>query len=75
MTQQTPPDRVVLHCEIQVEGKTLWADTLISQAGWDISDEVTRAAFRERARVALADAVVHHYQAAIDAAEVTAEGQ
>lgn len=70
MTQQAPPATVVLHCEIEVDGKTLWADTLISRRAWDVSDEVQREAFRARAREALADAVVRHYQATIDGAPV-----
>lgn len=69
MPQQAPPDRVVLHCEIEVEGKTLWSDTLISRRAWDVADERTREAFRERARESLAQAIVRHYR--IDTTEVT----
>jgi hypothetical protein len=58
MTQQAPPGKVVLHCEIEVGGKTLWADTLISRRAWDVSDERTREAFREGAREALARAIL-----------------
>jgi hypothetical protein len=70
MTRQALPATVVLHCEIEVDGQTLWADTLISRRAWDVSDEVQREAFHNRAREALADAVTRHYQAAIDAAPV-----
>lgn len=62
MNQQPPPDNVVLHCEIEVGGKPLWADTLISRRAWDVSDERTREAFREGARAALAGAILRQCQ-------------
>jgi hypothetical protein len=72
MAQTVPPNMIVLHCEIEVDGQALWADTLIPQETWDAADETTRQAFRERAREALTGGLVRHYQAAIDGAAVTA---
>jgi hypothetical protein len=58
MAQIAPPNNVVLHCEIEIEGKTIWVDTLISRRSWDVADERTREAMRESAQESLAHAIV-----------------
>lgn len=72
MTQIPPPNNVVLHCEIEVDGKPLWADSLVSQQAWDAADEFTREMLRNQARRALADAIARYYQPVVDAVAVTA---
>jgi hypothetical protein len=73
MAQQAPPNNVVLHCEVEVGGKTLWADTLISRRAWDAADETMREAFRDRAREALAGAIVRQCDPPVTVTAPTAE--
>lgn len=56
---------VVLHCELEVGGETVWSDTLITRRAWDVADEVTREAFRDRAREALAQAIIRQFNPAV----------
>lgn len=73
MTQQAPPSSVILHCEIEVGGKTLWSDTLISRRAWDSADETMREAFRERARESLAASILRQCDVPVTIALPVAE--
>jgi len=65
MAQQSPVNDVVLHCELEVEGKTVWSDTLISRRAWDVADEHTREAMREGAQASLAHEIIRQCNPAV----------